>query len=158
MDCTATYSSLRSRILPGNSSACASVRLTPTVTNARVMTCSIGNIAAPPCCAINRWRRATLLSSRWQHGHRFNLEQHAVERQARHGNESASGLGPISERQRQLLAEHMQALLAVVDDEDGQLGDVGIARAGCRDGDAEIAQRLPHLQAEVRRQRAVLGL
>jgi hypothetical protein len=52
----------------------------------------------------------------------------------------------------------MQALLAVIDDQHSELGDVGQARAGRRDGDAEIAQRLPHLQPEVRRQRTVLGL
>ena len=99
-----------------------------------------------------------LLSLHRQHRHRFDFEQHAIERQAWHRNQGAGRLWPVAECERQLLAEHKQPLFVVIDDEHGQLRDIRKPCAGGSQSRAEIAQRLTHLQAEVRRQRAVLGL
>lgn len=93
-----------------------------------------------------------------QRRHRLHLEQHAVERQPRHRDQRAGGLGPGAEGTRQFFAEHVQPLLVVVDDQRGELQHVACVGAGCLECGAQVVQGLSHLRAEVGGQLAALVL
>jgi len=93
---------------------------------------------------------AAAAGSEGSNGHRFDLEQHPRRGQPWHGNQRAGRL--------RAGAENPQPFLAVVDHEHRELGDVTDIRSRGRQGDAEVAQGLPDLQPEIRRQLPALVL